>query len=226
MEETLERIYTIPLRKVKWSSRNGQADRAIRAIRHYLTKHMKAEEVWIDAAVNHHIWSRGKFKVPSKIRIRARLFDDGVCEVSLPEEETTAGESMREQLVEAREKKLEEVHKGEIEAAERAAAEGAATPSGLTRPAEAEEAEEEAPAARKEAEEEEKPAPKPVKKAAEKKEEPKAEKAEAKPKAPKKEEPKAEAKPEAPKKESESKKESSGDESEEASETDEREAKD
>ncbi len=139
MDETLERIYTIPLRKVKWSSRNGQADRAIRAIRQYLIKHMKADEVWIDAAVNHQIWSRGKFKVPSKVRIRARLFDDGVCEVSLPEEETTAGESMREQMAEARERKLEEVHKGELEAEERAAAEGAATPSGLTTPTEAEE---------------------------------------------------------------------------------------
>lgn len=144
MEETLERIYTVPLRKVKWSSRNGQADRAIRAIRQYLVKHMKAEEVWIDAAVNHHIWSRGKFKIPSKVRIRARLFDDGVCEVSLPEEETTTGESMREQMAEARERKLEEAHKGELEALERAEAEGAATPSGLTtpEPSEEEEAEE------------------------------------------------------------------------------------
>lgn len=143
MEESLERIYTIPLRKVKWSSRNGQADRAIRAIRQYLIKHMKADEVWIDAAVNHHLWSRGKFKVPSKVRIRARLFDDGVCEVSLPEEETTAGESMREQMAEAKERKLEEAHKGEVEAAERAMAEGAATPSGLTKPTTADEDEDE-----------------------------------------------------------------------------------
>lgn len=134
MEETLERIYTIPLRTAKHSPRNGRADRAIRQIRTYLTRHMKAEEVWIDAAVNREIWGRGKFTIPSKIRVRARLFDDGVVEVSLPEEETKAGGSMREEMAEAKERKLEETHKGEAEAAERAMAEGAAAPSGVSRP--------------------------------------------------------------------------------------------
>lgn len=196
MEETLERIYTIPLRKVKWSSRNGQADRAIRAIRQYLVKHMKADEVWIDAAVNHHIWSRGKFKIPSKVRIRARLFDDGVCEVSLPEEETTTGESMREQMAEARERKLEEAHKGELEALERAEAEGAATPSGLTTPVPPEE---------DEAVEDEEPEDEAIKEAADEEEtpeaaEPKQEAARDKPETSKTEETSAEKqKPEAPK---------------------------
>jgi large subunit ribosomal protein L31e len=134
MDETLERIYTIPLRDIKKSPANGRADRAVRTIRDYLTRHMKAEEVWIDAAVNQKIWAHGKFAIPSKIRVRARLFDDGVLEVSLPEEEAKAGASMREELADAREKKLEEAHKAELEETEKAMAEGAATPSGLTKP--------------------------------------------------------------------------------------------
>jgi ribosomal protein L31E len=35
-ETELERIYTIPLRKVKASSRNGRADRAVREVRSFL----------------------------------------------------------------------------------------------------------------------------------------------------------------------------------------------
>jgi large subunit ribosomal protein L31e len=114
VEEELERIYTIPLRNVKSSPRNGRADRAVRAVRTYLSKHMKADEVWIDAAVNQKIWERGKYKIPSRIRVRARLFDDGVVEVSLPEEESGKA-SMRESLEEEREKKLEALHKPEEE---------------------------------------------------------------------------------------------------------------
>lgn len=94
--QELERIYTIPLREVKTSPRNHQADRAIRHIKRYLSKHMKAEDIWIDASVNEKIWARGMYTTPSKIRVRARKFDDGVVEVSLPDVEVKA--SIREEI--------------------------------------------------------------------------------------------------------------------------------
>lgn len=99
----LERIYTIPLRDVKAASRNKAANRAVRAVRTYLSKHMKSEDVWLDAAVNEALWAHGMYKIPSKIRVRAVKFEDGVVEVSLPEEEATT--SIREQLREERESK-------------------------------------------------------------------------------------------------------------------------
>jgi large subunit ribosomal protein L31e len=148
MEEQLERIYTIPLTAVKDSPRNHRADRAIRAVRKYLVHHMKAEEVWIDAAVNEKLWNRGMYRIPSRIRVRARLFDDGVVEVSLPEEESKAGSSIRESLQDAKEQKLEEVHKKESEAIEKAMSEGAATPSGASKAKESETTDEEKPAAK------------------------------------------------------------------------------
>lgn len=102
-ELEMERIYTIPLRKVKAGSRNKMANRAVREVREFLTRHMKSEDVWLDAAVNEAIWARGMYTVPSKLRVRAVKFDDGVVEVSLPEEEATT--SIRSTLKEEREAK-------------------------------------------------------------------------------------------------------------------------
>jgi large subunit ribosomal protein L31e len=105
-EKELERIYTIPLRKTKTSPRNHRADRAVKAVKTYLSKHMKSEEVWIDASVNELLWSRGMYQIPSKIRVRALKFDDGVVEVTLPEAEVST--SKRAEIQKRREDKESE----------------------------------------------------------------------------------------------------------------------
>jgi large subunit ribosomal protein L31e len=105
-EKELERIYTIPLREIKTSPRNHRTDRAVRAVKSYLSRHMKSEEIWLDRAVNEKLWERGMYKIPSKIRVRALKFDDGVVEVTLPETDVTT--SLRAEMAEAREKREEE----------------------------------------------------------------------------------------------------------------------
>lgn len=132
----LERIYTIPLRKVMHSPRNHRTDRAVRAVKTYLSKHMKSEEIWIDNAVNEKLWERGMYRIPSKIRVRALKFDDGVVEVTLPETDITT--SLRAERVKAREQreaakekkqtdkeKVEETKEGEAAAGTKAEKEGA-----------------------------------------------------------------------------------------------------
>ncbi len=89
----LERIYTVPLRKAKHGTRSKRANRAIRDVRAFMERHMKGSQVWIDNEVNEALWSRGKFTIPSKIRVRAVRFDDGVVEVTLPDAD--ASESQR-----------------------------------------------------------------------------------------------------------------------------------
>ena len=74
----MERVYTIPLRNVKDIKRTIRAPRAIREIKIFLTKHMKASDVKIDESVNHVIWARGIQKIPSKITVKAVKDDDGV----------------------------------------------------------------------------------------------------------------------------------------------------
>ena len=73
-EEENERIYTIPLRKTRNVPRTRRAPHALRAIKQYVAKHMKAElsAVWIDPPVNEMIWSQGIESPPSKIRLKAK----------------------------------------------------------------------------------------------------------------------------------------------------------
>lgn len=117
-EKELERIYIIPLRRAKIGPTSRAAPRAIDDVRIFLTKHMKVEQknVWIDDSLNKHIWARGKFWVPNKIRVRAIKFDDGVVEATLPE----LGEkkSRREFLKEEKEKKIPILRREEEKAKE------------------------------------------------------------------------------------------------------------
>ena len=101
----LERIYTIPLRRAKHGTRSKRANRAVDDVRTFLTRHMKTESIWIAGEVNESIWSRGKFNIPSKIRVRATRFNDGVVEVTLPD--TVAEGSIREAIQERLEQAAE-----------------------------------------------------------------------------------------------------------------------
>ncbi|HEV8359168.1 MAG TPA: 50S ribosomal protein L31e [Candidatus Thermoplasmatota archaeon] len=84
----VEKLFTIPLRVVKGVPRTHRAERAITAVKQYIARHMKADQakVWLDNPLNEAIWARGMQKPPSKVRVKAIKFDDGVVEVSLPEE--------------------------------------------------------------------------------------------------------------------------------------------
>ena len=114
----LERIYIIPLRRAKIGPTSRAAPRAVDDIRHFLMKHMKVEQknVWIDDSLNKELWAHGKFWVPSKIRVRAVKFEDGVVEATLPE----LGEkkSRREFLKEEKEKKTPILRREEEKAEE------------------------------------------------------------------------------------------------------------
>ncbi len=114
----LERIYIIPLRRAKIGPTSRAVPRAVDDIRHFLMKHMKVEQknVWIDGNLNKQLWMYGKFWVPSKIRVRAVKFEDGVVEATLPE----MGEkkSRREFLKEEKEKKTPILRREEEKAEE------------------------------------------------------------------------------------------------------------
>lgn len=88
MAEEIERIYTIPLRGAHDAPRPSRADRAVSEVKRFVARHMKAEEeqVWLDSLVNETLWAKGREKPPRSLRVRAIKFEDGVVEVSLPEE--------------------------------------------------------------------------------------------------------------------------------------------
>lgn len=87
MEEK-EMEYTVPLRASKHlPPKTERASHAIRTIRLFMARHMKGEveDVWIDPHLNEFIWERSIEKIPSKVRVRAIRFEDGLIEVDLAE---------------------------------------------------------------------------------------------------------------------------------------------
>jgi len=125
MAEEIERIYVIPLKKIGYKSSKA-APTAIKRVKNYITHHMKVEEknVWIDNSLNTALWSKGKYNMPSKIRVKAVKFDDGVVEAYLPELEFK--KSRRELLKEEKEKKEPILRKEEELEAESEEGEGVA----------------------------------------------------------------------------------------------------
>ncbi len=80
-----ERIYTIPLRNAKKAPRWKRSNRAIKEVRIFLSRHIKADmdKIHLDPSINHKIWERGSQKPPARIRVRAMKFEDGVVEAEL-----------------------------------------------------------------------------------------------------------------------------------------------
>ncbi len=121
----MERIYTIPLRKVFRAPRTKRAKKAITLIREFLKRHMKCEEIVIGKSLNETIWARGIQKPPRKVRIHALKHDGKVyaellgVDIKLPEkkkvekevkkEEKESKVSEEEEKTEKKEEKVEEV---------------------------------------------------------------------------------------------------------------------
>jgi large subunit ribosomal protein L31e len=73
-----ERVVTVPLRDVKAEAKHKRADKAMSLIRSHLARHFSVEEdaVRLDPSINEAVWSRGRKKPPSKIRVRAARFEE------------------------------------------------------------------------------------------------------------------------------------------------------
>ncbi len=67
-----ERIYTIPLRREFMKAPSyRKTKRALSAIKQFLLKHMKAEEVKIGKYLNLELWKNGRKNPPPRIKIKA-----------------------------------------------------------------------------------------------------------------------------------------------------------
>ncbi|MBI4159005.1 50S ribosomal protein L31e [Candidatus Woesearchaeota archaeon] len=68
----LERIYTIPLRREFMKAPNyRKTKRSVSAVREFLQKHMKCEEVKIGKYLNLELWKHGRKNPPPKIQVKA-----------------------------------------------------------------------------------------------------------------------------------------------------------
>ena len=81
-----ERVYVVPLRKLMRGSRGLQrAKKAIKVLKHFVSKHMHSENVKIMEEVNQQVWNNGIRNPPRKIKIRAVRTEDNIVKVYLAE---------------------------------------------------------------------------------------------------------------------------------------------
>lgn len=71
LEIVAEKTYTINLRDVWTAPRNKRSPKAIKVLKEYMKRHMKAEDVIISNEVNEQVWARGIQKPPRKLTVRA-----------------------------------------------------------------------------------------------------------------------------------------------------------
>ncbi|TFF84916.1 50S ribosomal protein L31e, partial [Candidatus Heimdallarchaeota archaeon] len=71
--------------KLRYSTRNKRTPRAIRLLKEFFFRHMKAVDVIIDPELNEYLWARGIQKPPRKVRVRAIKDEEGFVELYLVE---------------------------------------------------------------------------------------------------------------------------------------------
>ncbi len=81
--EELTRVYLVPLGTAFEAPPYRRAKVAIRIIREFTVRHMKASEVKIKTDVNELVWARGIKKPPRRVRLEMERDEDGVVSVRL-----------------------------------------------------------------------------------------------------------------------------------------------
>ena len=72
----MERTYTIPLREAFNAPRPRRANKAVKIVRNFLTRHTKAGTVKLDSSVNDAIWDRSREKPPRRIKVNVTVEED------------------------------------------------------------------------------------------------------------------------------------------------------
>jgi large subunit ribosomal protein L31e len=90
LDEDTDLLLTIPLGKLRHARSSRRASQAIKHIKRYVAKHMKADEkdIWIDPRINELIWKRGISKPPTQVRVKlSTLEEEEKIGVELPPKE-------------------------------------------------------------------------------------------------------------------------------------------
>jgi large subunit ribosomal protein L31e len=81
---TLERTYNIPLRKEFMKvPRWRRTKKAVNALRQFLEKHMKSEDVKLSKQLNQHVWKNGIRNPPHHVKVNVSKDDTGMVRAEL-----------------------------------------------------------------------------------------------------------------------------------------------
>jgi len=80
----VKRVYVVPLKSsVVKTPAYKRAKKAVSALKSFMFKHMKADDVKVGRFLNERIWERGIKRPPSKVKVEAVKDDKGVVSVEL-----------------------------------------------------------------------------------------------------------------------------------------------
>jgi large subunit ribosomal protein L31e len=80
----LERSYTIPLRREFLKvPKYKRAKKATTAVKQFLAKHMKSDDIKLSTKINEEVWKHGIKNPPSKVRVTAVKDEKGVVSAEL-----------------------------------------------------------------------------------------------------------------------------------------------
>jgi large subunit ribosomal protein L31e len=83
-KQILERTYNIPLRREFLKvPRYRKTQKATKALREFLAKHMKSEDIKIGKSVNEHLWKHGIQNPPHHVKVTVTKDDKGVVKAEL-----------------------------------------------------------------------------------------------------------------------------------------------
>lgn len=133
----LERIYTIPLADAYEYVRTKRARRAVKLIREFAIRHMKAGDAKISEGVNAAVLRNGMQKPPRRIKVRIVKNEESVAKIWLVGEEEKIKENAKkkEEAKKAAEKKLSESAPKKEEAKKEAAKPQDSKPAAEAKPA-------------------------------------------------------------------------------------------
>ncbi len=89
----LERIYTVPLGDAYGAVRNKRVPRAVKMLRAFVARHMKADEerILLSTALNAHLWARSIQKPPRRVKVRLVKEEDRITAYLADEKAEAAG---------------------------------------------------------------------------------------------------------------------------------------
>ncbi len=105
-----ERVYNVPLRrKFLNTPKYRRAKKAVNALREFISRHLKVEQVKIDNTVNQQIWKNGIKNPPHHIKVIAKKTDDttAVVEPVNPPKKKEK-KKVKEALIKKEEESIEE----------------------------------------------------------------------------------------------------------------------
>ena len=84
MAQNIERTYTIPLRREYMKVANHRrTEKASRALREFIIKHMKSENVNIGKYLNEFVWMHGMKNPPPRVKVNIVKVPEGVVYAEL-----------------------------------------------------------------------------------------------------------------------------------------------